>query len=195
MSPEDSANLPAKRLAVPDYYAHVLMEYSDKELKEAVRVAQGGDEKVGDSGSVIERWGKYKEVQIHGDISFKTHVERLVVPDRLKDKKSWVGKVAKAHGWKVTWMSDMEKELRTRSTGRVMDQETWQDKLDCIRRDQEQTLQATKFVTARETAVKWMYEIDDGWQLFDGTLQGPLESLFQEYMASPSATGNWELSA
>jgi hypothetical protein len=196
MSPEDSANLPAKRLAVPDYYAHVLMEYSDKELIETLWVAQGGDEQVGDSKSVIEKWGKYKEVQIHGEINFKKHVERLVVPERLKEKKSWVGQIAKAHGWKVTWMKDMEKELKKRAGGREMDQRTWQGKLDCMRKEQEQTSKAAKFVTERDSAVKWSFEVPNGWQPLDLGSQGPLESMFQEYRASPSEkTANRELQA
>merc|ERR1719443_2362553 len=42
-SPEDSANLKAERLAVLDYYGHVLAEYSDAELKETLRVATSSD--------------------------------------------------------------------------------------------------------------------------------------------------------
>merc|ERR1712070_911752 len=66
LSPQDSGNLKASRLAVLDFYAHVLQEYSDKELGEALRVAQGGAERLGDSQAVIDAWGKYKEAQIHG---------------------------------------------------------------------------------------------------------------------------------
>ncbi len=33
----------------------------DKELTEALRVAEGGAEGIGDSNAVIEKWGKYKE--------------------------------------------------------------------------------------------------------------------------------------
>merc|ERR1719203_1465521 len=113
------------------------MEYSDKELAETLRVAKGGDEQVGDSDAVIEKWGKYKEVQIHGEINFKKHIERLVVPDRLKPKEAWVRKVAKAHGWKVTWMKDMQTELKQRAGGREMDQKTWKDKLQCLQKEEE----------------------------------------------------------
>merc|ERR1719421_1695548 len=51
LSPEDSANLKADRLAVLDYYAHVLEEYSDSELLETMKVAseQGDTREPGDS--------------------------------------------------------------------------------------------------------------------------------------------------
>merc|ERR1719482_2328172 len=49
-SPEDSANLKAERLACLDYYAHVLNEYSDKELVETLKVASG--DAVGSSDAI-----------------------------------------------------------------------------------------------------------------------------------------------
>jgi len=192
MSPEDSANLPAQRLAVPDYYAHVLMEYSDKELKETLRVAKGGDEQLGDSQAVIEKWGKYKEVQIHGEVDLQRHVERLVVPDRLKDRAAWVDKIAKAHDWRVTWMKDMQQELSRRSGGREMDEKSWKRKLDCLKREEVTCAAATKFVTDREMEVKWSFEVRAGWQPFDRGCQAPLESMYQAYKTAPSqktATG------
>merc|ERR1719254_206734 len=52
-SPEDSANLKAERFAVLDYYAHVLLEYSDSELKETLKIASDSDKAVlGDSDKV-----------------------------------------------------------------------------------------------------------------------------------------------
>merc|ERR1719219_3319819 len=67
-SPEDSANLKADRLAVLDYYAHVLNEYSKEELKETIKVANSADAAVlGDSEKVGKM--KYKEAQIHGEIA------------------------------------------------------------------------------------------------------------------------------
>jgi hypothetical protein len=186
MSPEDSANLPAKRLAVPDYYAHVLMEYSDKELRETLRVAKGGDEQLGDSQSVIEKWGKYKEVQIHGEVNLKKHVERLVVPERLKEKEAWVRKIAKVHGWKVTWMKDMQTELKSRAGGREMDQKTWKEKMSHMTKEEETATNATRFVKERETSVRWSFEVRAGWQPFDRACQEPLESMYKEYQASRS---------
>merc|ERR1719487_1564972 len=42
-SPEDSANLKSDRLAVLDFYAHVLNEYSKEELQETIKVANSKD--------------------------------------------------------------------------------------------------------------------------------------------------------
>lgn len=129
LSPEDSANLPARRLAVLDFYAHVLAEYSDKELKETIRVAQKGDEKVGDSKAVIEKWGKYKEAQLHGEISLDKHVDALVVAMRHKHQESWIESICKQHNWRLIWMDDMRKELQTKQSGVEADQAQWKAKL------------------------------------------------------------------
>ena len=45
------------RLAVLDYYAHVLLEYSHQELEETVNCARHGHEKLGDSQAVCHDWG------------------------------------------------------------------------------------------------------------------------------------------
>jgi len=80
-SPGDSANLKANRLAVLDYYAHVLDDYTDAELQETIKVACSTDAAhVGDSSSIGSM--KYKETQVHGDISFQNNVERLVAHER-----------------------------------------------------------------------------------------------------------------
>jgi len=118
LSPQDSANLPARRLAVLDYYAHVLLEYSDKELKETIRVAEKGDEKVGNSEQVIEKWGMYKEAQLHGEIDLTKHVDALVVHERHRAKQSeFVKKICAKHGWKLRWMDEMKTHLHERAGG------------------------------------------------------------------------------
>jgi len=128
-SPEDSANLKARRLSVPDFYAHQLLEYSERELKEVVHVAGGGVfGGVGDSQSVIEKWGKYKEAQVHGAVNLKKHVDRLVVNERHRPDKAKMENVAKAHGWKLTWMDDMQAELQSKTAGRGAVQEEWRKK-------------------------------------------------------------------
>ena len=82
-SPEDSANLKANRLAVLDYYAHVLQEYSNDELHETVKVAKSTEAALlGDSGKVGAM--KYKEAQIHGEVCLDKHVERLVAHQKHK---------------------------------------------------------------------------------------------------------------
>jgi hypothetical protein len=197
MSPEDSANLPAKRLAVPDYYAHVFNEYTDKELLETLRVAKGGDEQLGDSQSVIEKWGKYKEVQIHGPVDLKRHVERLVVHERHRRDKDWVESIAAEHGWKVTFVSDMVKELKGRASGQEMDQSTWQstlqDKLQYLGAEQERAQRASAFVRKKSMvcpqesrAVQWSFETRDGWQQFDKSCQEPLETMYTRYKETGS---------
>ncbi|CAE7250909.1 cal-1 [Symbiodinium sp. CCMP2456] len=130
LSPQDSANLPARKLAVLDYYAHVLLEYSDKELKEAIRVAEKGDEKVGDSEKVVEKWGMYKEAQLHGEIDLRKHVDRLVANERHRKQADWVKKLCKKNGWTLTWMDDMRAQLEDRQSGVELDVKQWQ--LRCI---------------------------------------------------------------
>lgn len=121
LSPQDSGNLDSKRLAVLDYYAHVLLEYSDKELTEILRISEGGAEKIGDSEAVIQNWGKYKEAQIHGPIKLDQHVDRLVVSDRHKDSSKIIEEIVQKHGWKFSWWQDMKEELEARAGGCELD--------------------------------------------------------------------------
>jgi len=104
-SPEDSANLKADRLAVLDFYAHVLAEYDDKELEETVKVANSGEAVIlGDSRLVGNM--KYKETQIHGQVSFAEHVERLVAADRHRSQVTRLETLCNKHGWRFSWMSE-----------------------------------------------------------------------------------------
>jgi len=127
LSPCDSGNLRANRLAVLDYYAHVLAEYSDKELTEALRVAQGGAERIGNSEAVIQAWGKYKEAQLHGELDLDKHVDRLVVSERHRLDGKWIEEMCEKHGWKCTWKDDFKKELEERAAGVEMDSIQWQE--------------------------------------------------------------------
>eukprot|EP00928_Gymnodinium_smaydae_P088297 TRINITY_DN72409_c0_g1_i1.p1 TRINITY_DN72409_c0_g1~~TRINITY_DN72409_c0_g1_i1.p1 ORF type:complete len:651 (+),score=121.87 TRINITY_DN72409_c0_g1_i1:180-2132(+) len=139
-SPEDSANLPARRLSVLDFYAHVLMEYSNKELIETIRVAERGAERVGDSNAVMEKWGKYKEAQIHGEVDLDRHVDRLVVHERHRPDSAWVEAIAKKHNWELTWMLDMKTHLESKSDGRTLDEATWKKQLKKLGRAATTTL-------------------------------------------------------
>lgn len=114
-APEDSANLPARRLSVLDFYAHVLNEYSDKELEETLKVCKGGGT-LGDSEAVVEKWGKYKEAQIHGEVDLTKHCERLVVNERHRSQAKWIEGIGKKHGFAVSWMDDMKKELESQGS-------------------------------------------------------------------------------
>lgn len=128
-SPEDSANLKAERLAVLDYYAHVLNEYSDAELKETLGVANSKDSaKLGDSDSVGKM--KYKEAQIHGQVAFFEHVERLVAHQR--HKAGGLGPrlqdVCRKFGWQFSWMDD-EKQRMQAEDKKKMEGTTWEARL------------------------------------------------------------------
>jgi len=119
-SPEDSANLKAEKLAVLDFYAHVLNEYSDVELKETMRVANSADAAVlGDSQRVGKM--KYKEAQIHGEVSFDRHVERLVAATKHRDQG--MGDRIKAmcakHGFGFSWMDEEQERLKSESMHRL----------------------------------------------------------------------------
>merc|ERR1712106_177551 len=112
-APEDSANLKADRLAVLDFYAHVLNEYSNDELKETIMVANTKEGALlGDSDKVGKM--KYKEAQVHGDVAFSKHVERLVACDRHKGKPeaARIKAVANKYGWAFSWMDEEQQRMR-----------------------------------------------------------------------------------
>jgi hypothetical protein len=125
LSPQDSGNLASKRLAVLDYYGHVLLEYSDQELSEVLRIAQGGAQKLGDSEAVSKQWGKYKEAQVHGEIRLDKHVDRVVVSERHRADSSQIEEIARTHGWKLTWIDDMKGELEAMAEGHEMGHSEW----------------------------------------------------------------------
>lgn len=112
-SPRDSGNLKAGSLAVLDYFAHELLEYTDAELKEVVKVASGGEAVVGDSTVITHL--EYKEAQIHGEIDFTKHIDMLVVHDRHRNGyiPIFLREVCDKHGWNLSWISE-EKERITK---------------------------------------------------------------------------------
>jgi len=131
-SPEDSANLKAERLAVLDYYGHVLAEYSDQELKETIQVAKSSDAALlGDSSKVGSM--KYKETQVHGDIAFIKHVERLVAnhKHRGKPEDKRIQAVAKKFGWKFSWM-DEERKRMEREERAKLGAKAWEERLHAL---------------------------------------------------------------
>eukprot|EP00440_Ansanella_granifera_P022032 gb/GFBE01023923.1/.p1 GENE.gb/GFBE01023923.1/~~gb/GFBE01023923.1/.p1 ORF type:complete len:661 (+),score=140.10 gb/GFBE01023923.1/:1-1983(+) len=105
-SPEDSANLKAERLACLDYYAHVLNEYTDDELRETLKVATTG--KIGSSDTIVASGLKYKEAQYHGEICFARHVERLVLPkvSKYTGREDEIKAVCEKNGWEWCWMEE-----------------------------------------------------------------------------------------
>merc|ERR1712178_117767 len=105
-SPQDSANLSADKLAVLDYFAHELVEYTDAELKEVVKVATSSEPIVGDS--CVVNFLKYKETQIHGEICLSKHVARLVAHDRHRTgfASVFLSEIAAKHGFEISYVGD-----------------------------------------------------------------------------------------
>mmetsp|Transcript_12392 Transcript_12392/g.36113 ORF Transcript_12392/g.36113 Transcript_12392/m.36113 type:complete len:555 (+) Transcript_12392:101-1765(+) len=112
-SPVDSGGIMGSRLAVLDQYAHVLMEFSDDELREVARVAnarEGSKDRIGDS-TKLDGFN-YKEAQIHGEVDLAKHVKRLVVhPKHLVDgiDETRIRNVCSKHGWEFMWMHEERK--------------------------------------------------------------------------------------
>jgi len=126
LGPKDSAGLSAQALGVPEYCAHILQKYSDSQLKEVIRVAQGGGP--GDSSKVFEKLGSYQEAQIHGEIHLREHIERIVVGDENRNCPEAVElqSIAATCGWKLTYMNDMRRELESKEGQGVIAQE-WRE--------------------------------------------------------------------
>lgn len=130
-SPEDSANLKAERLAVLDYYAHVLHEYTDSELKETFKVANSSEAALlGDSSKVAAM--KYKETQIHGEVCFAKHVERLVANSKHRpaDERR-LRALCQKHGWQFSWM-DEERERMEQEEKHKLGADAWKERLQAL---------------------------------------------------------------
>jgi len=130
-SPEDSANLKAERLAVLDFYAHVLNEYSEDELKETIKIAKSSTAAVlGDSGKIGKM--KYKETQIHGQIDWNKHVERLVAHESHRESLGpRLEEVCKAHGWQLSWMDEEQRRMQQEESAKL-GEAAWKAKLQAI---------------------------------------------------------------
>ena len=133
-SPEDSANLKAERLACLDYYAHVLNEYADSELRETLSVASSG--KVGTSDAVVSSGWKYKEAQFHGEVAFAKHVERIVLSrvDKYTGREDEIREVCTVHGWEFCWMDEEKERREALDAGSESDEkiQAWKAKLKAI---------------------------------------------------------------
>jgi len=128
-SPEDSANLKAERLAVLDFYAHVLNEYSNDELKETLKVANSKEAAVlGESEKVGSM--KYKETQIHGEVCFEKHVERLVAHQKFRGgpMDSRIKAVCRKFGWAFSWMDEEQRRMREEDMHKL-GAEAWHERL------------------------------------------------------------------
>jgi len=116
-------------------YAHVLSDYTDDELKDVIRVANSiGEVNEADASGICadgKRDMRYKEAQIHGEVRFDRHVERLVASTRHKGTKlaRKIEKVCKKHGWKLSWMEEEKERLRMENQLRRKDSIGWQERL------------------------------------------------------------------
>ncbi|CAE8610820.1 unnamed protein product, partial [Polarella glacialis] len=138
LSPEDSANLKANRLAVLDYYAHVLMEYTNAEIMKTVEVANSENPaELGDSSAVAPL--KYKETQVHGEVRFDQHVERVVVAERHREdpfQTLRIQEVCKKYGWQFSWMIEEKDRLMTEATSKTkMGPKAWKKRLEALSSD------------------------------------------------------------
>mmetsp|Transcript_133694 Transcript_133694/g.250158 ORF Transcript_133694/g.250158 Transcript_133694/m.250158 type:complete len:701 (+) Transcript_133694:94-2196(+) len=113
-SPVDSCSCHAGRLSVLDYYAHVLSEWSDKQIKALVTVATERADHVRTDRSIING-GAYKELQIHGEVAFNKHVERLVAHERHRPEEERLKAICEKHGWAFSWMDQDRDSLITRT--------------------------------------------------------------------------------
>merc|ERR1719401_2410950 len=73
---------------------------------------------------------KYKEAQIHGEVAFAEHVERLVANNRHKAAglEGKLKAVCEKHGWQFSWM-DEEKARMLAEDKKKMAGTTWEDRL------------------------------------------------------------------
>lgn len=130
-APEDSANLKVEKLAVIDYFAHQLLEYTDAELKEVLKVATASDSVIGNSCVITHL--KYKEAQIHGEICFAKHIDRLVAHDRHNTgyMPKFLDEICAKHGLKLTWLSDEKKRAEQERRQRLSPR-TWRKTLNAF---------------------------------------------------------------
>lgn len=130
-SPVDSCSCNAERLSVPDYYAHVLKEWSDAQIKALIAVGSAKEDHIRDARTII-RGGAYKELQIHGEVRFDTHVERLVATERHRPESERLKAICEKHGWAFSWMEEDREALIKRSAPvhkEMMSDREWRDRM------------------------------------------------------------------
>jgi len=126
-APCDSSCCDAEQLAVLDYYGHVLNEYDDGELAETVRLANASSGSASGDSSRLDICN-YKEAQIHGEVRFDSHIERLVASERHRENAEEAGRIqaaARMWGWKFSWMDEEHKRLAETEEHKVH----WKDRV------------------------------------------------------------------
>lgn len=89
------------RLSCCEHYHHVLAAYTDKEFRTVMEVGCGRK-----TWAMSNALTAYKEVQIHGPLRFKDHVEAIVVNVKHKSQKKMVEQIhqfAVKNDCKVVW--------------------------------------------------------------------------------------------
>merc|ERR1712232_1094084 len=126
------ANLKTKELAVLDYYAHVLNDYNNEELLETLEVDTSQHKALLGNSEKLKRMN-YKEAQIHGEIEWDKHVERLVVHEKHKESgdEERLRTICEKHGWGFSWM-DEERERMEKESMHKLGGESWKSQLAAL---------------------------------------------------------------
>eukprot|EP00927_Polykrikos_kofoidii_P035530 TRINITY_DN3009_c0_g1_i1.p1 TRINITY_DN3009_c0_g1~~TRINITY_DN3009_c0_g1_i1.p1 ORF type:complete len:694 (-),score=106.10 TRINITY_DN3009_c0_g1_i1:139-2220(-) len=130
-APCDSSVCDAEKLAVLDYYAHVLNDYADGELLETIRVANSKESALLGDSEKIDGY-KYKEAQYHGEVRFDSHIERLVAhPRHRSDARTAkrIQAVAAKWGWAFSWQ-DEEKKRMADEDQHKLGSDAWKERLE-----------------------------------------------------------------
>lgn len=146
-APCDSSGCDAEKLAVLDYYAHVLHEFDDRELAETIKVANAKDASfVGDSCSLD--FCNYKEAQYHGEVRFDSHIERLVAHERHRTEEdaTRIEEVAKKWGWSFSWMDEEHDRICEQVQHKVS--KSWHDRLAVLQDLQDEEAAGCGLATA-----------------------------------------------
>jgi len=76
---------------------------------------------------------KYKEAQLHGEIRWDTHVDRLVAKEWHRDAGNGpaLEAICKAYGWRFTWMDEERKRMQEEEVAKL-GEAAWKEKLAAI---------------------------------------------------------------
>lgn len=102
-SDQDTGTDPSCTLATNEYYAHVLYEYPDVDLKAALTVSR--------IGGARSQCQKYKETQVHGPICLATDILSLSIPGRYQEASEELKNVVEMFQQKtkctILWQGDL----------------------------------------------------------------------------------------
>lgn len=137
-TPQDSGNCATiDKVAVIDFFAHQLLEYTNAELMEVVRVANSTETLVGSSTMI--KGLRYKEAQIHGEISFAKHVDRLCASDE-HNTSYWpahLREICEKYGWNFSWIADEKVRIEREEAWQRLGSLFWKERLQVKPTDDE----------------------------------------------------------